>query len=173
MAETLRDRLQWQTSHGQIMDADRRYLLMRTDVLMGVFRELPPEARQQAFAALARSANQGGGASTRAYFQSLQGDVSALLNTMTAYSAELGWGVWFFSRDAQAHKIHLKVHNSPFAAGFGASDRPVCHPIAGILQTVGELALGQSALVQETCCAAQGHTHCEFHIQALPAPDSQ
>lgn len=166
MAESLRDRLQWQTGQGQIMDADRRYLMMRADVLMGLFRELPTDAaRAQALAALARSANRGGGASTRAYFQTLHGDTGALLNTMAAYSAELGWGVWSFSESSGHEALRLEVRNSPFAAGYGASDRPVCHPIAGILQTVGELALGRAVTVEETACAAQGHAHCRFEVR--------
>ena len=172
MAESLRDRLQWQTEQGQIMDADRRYVMMRADVLMGLFRELPTDAaRAQALAALARSTARGGGASTRAYFQTLRGDVGALLNTMAGYSSELGWGVWAFSAPPGQDALLLEVRNSPFAAGFGASAHPVCHPIAGILQTVGELALGRPVTVEETSCAAQGHAQCRFDVRPA-APDS-
>lgn len=165
MTQSLRERLDWQTRQGQIMDADRRYVIMRADVLMGIFRELPGPARAQALQALERAASLGGGASTRAYFQTLQGDADALLHTMAGYSAELGWGVWSFALAPARDALHLEVRNSPFAAGFGVSEHPVCHPIAGILRIVGELALGRPAQVEETACAAQGHAHCRFAVR--------
>ena len=44
----LRDRLAWDEGRGALQDGPRRYLMMRPDVLMGMLRRLPPEARAQA-----------------------------------------------------------------------------------------------------------------------------
>lgn len=160
MTESLIERMQWQTESGQILDGDRRYLLMRTDVLMGVFRNLPSPIRQQALQALQMSVRDQGGKSAKAYFASLGNDAQRLMQTMVDFSAQLGWGVWTMSR--HDHGLSVHVSNSPFAHGFGPFEQPVCYPIVGMLETVGELILGVAVRVRETRCAAQGHAHCNF-----------
>ena len=37
-----RERLAFDVARGELKDADRRYLLVRDDTLMAIFRELPP-----------------------------------------------------------------------------------------------------------------------------------
>jgi len=169
MSGKLLDRMQWQTEAGQIMDADRRYVMLRADVLMGVFRRLGAKAGQEALSAFAESVRESGGKSAKAYFEQLGGDTEKLLGTMCSYSAELGWGSWQFTRDEKG--LRLQVHNSPFAAGFGPSETPVCHAIAGMLGTVGELVLQGGVTVEETQCAAQhACAHCSFRILPGPQP---
>lgn len=165
MAQTLREKLHWQTASGQIMDADRRYLMLRADVLMGIFRRLGPQARSEALAAFGESVRESGGRSAQAYFESLGNDAQRFLQIMENYSAELGWGKWSFERRGDG-QWDLVVHNSPFAAGFGASDKPVCSAIAGMLAAVGELIVQAPASVEETECAAQGCGHCTFRLRA-------
>lgn len=164
MTQTLRERLQWNIDSGQITDADRRYIMLRTDVLMGVFRRLAPEAQEAALAAFGQAVRESGGQSAKAYFQSLDNDTARLLSTMEDYSAELGWGKWSFSPEGD-NQWQLSVSNSPFAAGFGASEKPVCSAIVGMLITIGELITQQAVSVDETACAAQGCSHCCFHIR--------
>lgn len=161
---TLREKMQWQTELGQIKDADRRYIMLRTDVLMGVFSRLAPEARAAALNAFGTAVRESGGQSARAYFQALGGDARELLRTMADYSAELGWGKWSFGTEDEA-QLRLTVRNSPFAAGFGSSATPVCHAIAGMLGTVGRLVLQGAVSVEETECAAQGCACCTFLVR--------
>ena len=59
----------------------------------------------------------------------------------------------------------LTVRNSPFAAGYGASDVPVCHPIRGMLTAVGEMVLDRPVTVVETACAAMGAPECRFEVR--------
>lgn len=160
MTDSLRQRMQWQTELGQILDGDRRYLMMRSDVLMGAFRGLPAPYQLEALQALQQSVRIHGGKSAKAYFASLNNDADRLLDTMARYSAQLGWGVWTLQKQTGA--LAVQVDNSPFAAGFGHCTHPVCHPIVGMLETVGELVLGDAVQVRETQCAAQGHPHCLF-----------
>lgn len=167
MADKLLDRMAWDTTSGKILDSGRRYVMLRTDVLMGIFRALPDAQRHQALQAFADSVEQSGGQSARAYFQSLNYDARQLLDTMQAYSAELGWGKWTFIA-GESNTLELTVKNSPFAEGFGASPCPVCHPITGMLKTVGMLVADGPVHVEETHCAAQGLSdQCKFHIRPL------
>ncbi|NLZ10557.1 MAG: hypothetical protein GX086_04375 [Alcaligenaceae bacterium] len=168
MSQSLRNRMTWDTDNGQILDDTRRYVIIRNDVLMGIFSRLDASSAAQALAAFENSVMQSGGQSARAYFNALGNDVNKLLDTMVAFSAELGWGVWSFSRTAAA--LELTVRNSPFAAGHPKpSAGPVCHPIVGMLRTVGELVFDNRVEVRETqCCCHEVHGDvCRFSIAAV------
>lgn len=160
----LRERLKWDTASGQILDADRRYLMMRADVLMGLFTALPAADRQRAFESLRASVRDQGGASARAYRACGAGDTDAFLQVMAESAADLGWGVWRFE-GSPARALTLTVHNSPFASAAGSSEAPVCHAIAGMLEAVTALVLGKAAGVHETQCACMGAPHCVFQAQ--------
>jgi len=143
------------------MSDDIRYLRLRADTLMGMFRQLPAPARAQAFAALARSSAEHGGDSARRYLESGSGDTAALLGTIEKTAREFGWGVWRFgARDAA--RLTLEVTDSPFAAGYGAADTEVCAPITGMLQAVASLALGGVCEAREIACCARGAASCRF-----------
>jgi len=142
--------------HGEI-----RYLRLRADTLMGMFRHLPAPARAQALAALVRSAAEHGGDSARRYLDSGSGDTAALLGTLEKTAGELGWGSWRFGERGAARLV-LEVTDSPFAAGYGAADTAVCAPITGMLQAVASLALGGACKAREIECCARGAASCRF-----------
>lgn len=165
-ADALIERMKWVAARGAIMDEDRRYLMLRADVLMGLFREMPAALRAPALQAFAASVRKHGGGSAKAYFEATGHRPLALVETIARYSPELGWGRWHVeARGSDA--IEVTVENSPFAEGFGPSPDPVCHAIVGMLQAVGALAFGRPASVVETCCAAQeGVDRCTFRVEA-------
>jgi predicted hydrocarbon binding protein len=150
-------------ARGEWRDGDARYLVIRNDSLMGLFRRLEEPARGAALRAFAESLAEHGGRSAAGYRAE---DEEGFLGRVTAMAARLGWGRWVFSRDAGA--LRLVVENSPFADGFGSSAVPVCAPIAGMLQAVASLALGAPAAVEETRCAATGAADCAFRASANP-----
>ncbi|MDE2150976.1 MAG: 4-vinyl reductase [Betaproteobacteria bacterium] len=175
-APSLADRLRHDLEQGQILDQDRRYLMLRADVLMGLFAELEPAARAPALRALGRSVRRHGAGSVQAYARLLAehhgaSEVSAapawaatapspaaqaLPGDMARAAAALGWGVWEFEPDGQG--LRLTVRNSPFAAaarGLGLHGEPVCQAIAGMAAALGQALWSVPADVNE-CCAAQG-----------------
>ena len=169
----LRERLLFDSEAGAVRDGPRRYLLMRPDVLMGLFARLDASVRTTALEAFAESAEQQGGDSLRAYFASLGGERDAFLESTAAAAADLGWGRWQFSREADA--LRLVVAGSPFAQGWpGAQREPVCAPIRGLLAAAATLVLGAEAKdhgpagvrAEEWACAAAGHRRCEFVARA-------
>ena len=163
----LHERLVFDTARGEVRDADRRYLLMRTDVLMGLFDTLPQAARAEALHALGRSVAQHGAGSVRAYAQSI--GPAELCATVEDAAASLGWGRWRLDIGSatDAPTLALAVDNSPFAAAAGRSDEPVCHAIAGMLEALAAALWHTPAAARELQCAAvTGVGACRFAAHA-------
>ncbi len=145
-----------------------RYLRLRADTLMGMFKLLPEPARLQALEALARSTFEHGGDSARRYFEA-ERDVAALLERIEKTAGELGWGKWHFvQRDAM--RLALEVEDSPFAAAYGAADIEVCAPITGMLEAVATLVFDAPCETREVSCGARGATTCRFEAIARSTP---
>ena len=158
-------RLVFDADNGAILDQTRRYMLLRPDALMGIFRKLPEPAKRQALEALKASIFEQGSDSAKAYRAMGSGSAAELLETIAATAPQLGWGRWQFSAGDGA--ITLNVENSPFAAGHGASPYPVCHAIAGMLEAVSGMVLGKRTSAQELECAAMGAPCCRFEARPL------
>lgn len=160
-----RDRLEWDAENGAIHDRDIPYLMIRPDSLMGIFEFLPETERAAAFEAFARSIAHYGKGSAESYQALGAEQADALMATIAETAPQLGWGIWTLRRSADG--LSLSVRNSPFAAGYGESDVPVCAPIRGMLEAVGGLVLGQAVSVRETGCVSQGADICRF--ETVPA----
>lgn len=155
---------------GCISDGAIRYVMIRPDVLMGVGTALGDTA---AFVgALERSAFANARRSFEAYRERGLLDSGNFLSVASDFAGRLGWGVWSVPIDASPDRpIEMDVRASPFAAGQGASDVPVCGTITGVLRALYAVALQREVAVIETHCAAQGHPRCRFTITpGAPAP---
>ncbi len=178
MAAALHERLVFDVAHGAVRDADRRYVLLRADVLMGVFGQLEGEAREDALAAFARSVAEHGAGSVRAYRDAVGAD--ALPQAMEGAAASLGWGRWRIDA-ARVHdaspSLALEVENSPFAAAAPRGTTRACPAIAGMLEALAAALWPEAADARETRCAAEGASRCSFVAvprrarAASPAPE--
>jgi predicted hydrocarbon binding protein len=144
-------------ARGEITEGDARYLLVRHDSLMGLFRRLSEADRIAALQAFSDSLAEHGGRSASRYAAA---DGERFLDKVASKAGELGWGTWSLKRTADG--LELAVENSPFAQGYGESVTPVCAPIAGMLRAVAGLVLGVPVEAREGRCAAQGAARCEF-----------
>ena len=160
------DRVVRDAARGEWRDGEARYLLLRHDSLMGLFRRLPAPARASALAAFAVAVADAGGRSAARYRQTTPDNAAALLDVFATTAADLGWGAWSFASPGDA-ELRLAVANSPFAAGFGPSAAPVCAAIAGMLGSIAAIVLGRPAAAEETCCAATGADTCRFVARAV------
>ncbi|WP_054309358.1 4-vinyl reductase [Mesorhizobium sp. 1M-11] len=166
MKAPFRERLDFDSGSGQVLDESRRYMLMRPEALMGLFRRLDDETRLKALDALAASVIEMGGDSARAYKAHGGGNADALLSTVAGTAPDLGWGAWSFARVSSG--IELTVRNSPFAAGYGSASQPVCHAIAGMVTAVSRMVLDSDDIVaRETECAACGAPACRFEARQI------
>lgn len=163
-APTLRERLV--PVDGALQDGDIRYLLIRADSLMQLFRKLEPGTRAQAFQAFATSLEENGRKSIETRMRRNNLDSERLYDDLARNSgSQLGWGVWSFTR-THRERFAVDVANSPFAAGYGPSDEPVCFAIRGMLSAMGELVMGKAVAVTETKCAAVSGGSCRFEVEA-------
>src|SRR5277367_1984319 len=154
------NRLAFDADAGTLRDGEIRYLMIRDDTLMGLFKNLPEPARAAAFQALADATFEFGSRSAAKYRASGAAG-AALLDVIVETAPQLGWGVWSFTERA-ADRLTLEVRNSPFVSGHGASQVPVCAPIVGMLRAVSGMVLDGPTLVEEAACAAQGGAVCRF-----------
>ncbi len=125
MAKSFRERLTLDPDAGAWFDQTRRYMLLRPEALMGIFRRLPEAERAMALSALQDSVFEQGSDSARAY-RAMGGTGEALLGVIQDSAPELGWGRWRFTREGEV--LRLEVRNSPFAQGFGPSPRRSAPP---------------------------------------------
>jgi hypothetical protein len=157
----LHRRLRFDLARGQVLDDTRRYVLMRADVLMGLFDGLPARMRADALRALAGSVARHGADSVRAYAARPGTTPEMLLETMSDSAASLGWGAWRFERvpggagDEAGESLRLHVRNSPFAAQAGFDDMAACGAIAGMLEALGGALWSRPCRAVELHCAAR------------------
>ena len=158
-----RERLVW--DGGEIRDGEIRYLMIRPDGLMGMFARLSAGAREEALEAVCASIAEHGAKSAGAYRAMGADDASALLDVIVRTAPQLGWGEWSFA-EAGPDRLALRVDNSPFAAGSGGADGPVCAPIRGMLTALAGMIFDCPVRVFETDCAACGASSCLFAAEA-------
>jgi predicted hydrocarbon binding protein len=167
MAAALHDRLVFDTARGAVLDGDRRYVLVRADVLMGLFANLEGAARDAALEALGRSVHEHGAGSVRAYREAA--GVEVLPAMMEEAAASLGWGRWRFDtahlHDRAAPALALTVDDSPFAAAAPGGTLRACHAIAGMLEALGDALWSRPAAARETECVASGAAACRFVVE--------
>ena len=170
----LNERLVFDTARGAVLDDDRRYVLLRADVLMGVFARLDGDARDAAFDAFRRSVAENGADSIRAYRAAV--GAQALPAMVESAAASLGWGRWRFDRvpdTGDAAALALTVENSPFAAAAPPGTPRACHAIAGMLEALAGALWNRPAAARETqCAAAAGAAACRFVVAPRDSAES-
>ena len=155
---------------GALFLGKHRYMLIRPDAFMGLFARLPVDERIAAFGAIAASVRENGAKSAASYAGMGMKQAEKLTRTIMETAPQLGWGQWELSYDVKG--LDLRVHNSPFVAGFGLSDHPVCAPICGMLEAVYTQLFDRYGTAIETKCASQigaGQTAsvaCQFRVDA-------
>ena len=155
---------------GALFLGAHRYMLIRPDALMGLFVRLRSDERITAFSAIAASVRENGAKSAASYAGMGMEQAEKLTQTIMETAPQLGWGQWELSYDING--LELSVHNSPFVAGFGLSDNPVCAPICGMLEAVCTQIFGKSGTAVETRCASQSSdgqraaVACQFRVDA-------
>ncbi len=138
------------TTRGEITDGDTRYVMFRTDVVAATVNQLSEEARVEVLKSFAKAVETHGGKSLARYFDMVDRNEQALLDTVTATAPQLGWGVWHFSREENS--LRLDVKNSPYVAFEPPENGKCCAPILGMFTALAKMILGE-ATAEETRCS--------------------
>ena len=155
---------------GGLLLGPHRYMLIRPDALMGLFARLPLAERDAAFEAFAASVRENGAKSAASYAGMGLAEAERLIRTIMDTAPQLGWGKWSLTYDEKG--LDLSLHNSPFVAGFGPSEHPVCAPVCGMLEAICTQIFGKSGSAVETACASQAvqgqskKYQCQFRVNA-------
>ena len=155
---------------GALFLGTHRYMLIRPDAFMGLFARLPFHERIAAFGAIAASVRENGAKSAASYAGTGMEQAEKLTQTIMETAPQLGWGQWELNYNTKG--LDLSVRNSPFVAGFGLSDHPVCAPICGMLEAVYTQLFGRYGRAIETRCASQigegqpAAVACQFRVDA-------
>lgn len=168
LSRPLRDRLSRNGS--AIHDGAIRYMMLRPDVLMGMFDRLPADMRITALDALCHSVAENGGKSVRAYLAAAPDNLDQLLQVMVETAADLGWGKWVLTGNAETG-FDVTADDSPFAAADHPQPAPQCAAITGILTATARAIWPAGAFVEETRCAAQDRAGCQCHFRLRPLRD--
>ena len=88
-------------------------------------------------------------------------ETEGLLEKVVKKADSFGWGIWEFDLDAK--RLVLNVRNSPFAEGYGKSEKAVCAPIKGMFSAISRQIFGNHVKVGEMeCGAVTGYDYCKF-----------
>ena len=136
---------------GRLTVHGARYVLVRPETLAALHRAIERAAGDTAGECLAAGGRAGGGTAVA----SLRGDDEARVRALLETAAAIGWGEFRLER-LTADALAVTVRNSPFAEGYGRAERPVCHLIRGVLDSLAAAVLARTAPVVETRCAAAG-----------------
>ncbi|MFC3141136.1 V4R domain-containing protein [Psychromarinibacter halotolerans] len=161
---SFRDRVAYDAEAGTYHDGTMRYMFIKPEALMGIALAMPAAQRPAVIDAMAESVRVAGGKSAATYQSAGADEAEKLLAVIRETSGQLGWGKWDIVLESD--KLTVTVEGSPFAAGFGASDFPVCGPIRGMLTAVSSMIFGGPVRVTETACASMGAERCVF--EAVP-----
>ena len=144
-----------------------RYMMIRPDALMGLFHRLGPQDRDVGLQALADSVFEHGGKSAASYAGRGRGAALQLIARIEDTAPQIGWGQWQIT--LREDGLDLEVENTPFVAGYGTADHPVCAPIRGMLAAITKQIFNSDVVVTELRCAAvAGSGPCHFTARLGP-----
>jgi uncharacterized protein len=105
----------------------------------------------------------GGRLSTEKYMELFGHSKEEAARYMCDMGGQIGWGRFILEEfDLSSEKISIRVVNSPFAAYYGESEKPVCHFIRGIVAGIAFGVFGRFTEVVETHCLSKKDAFCRF-----------
>ena len=159
---------------GILRQSGQACIIVRPDVIVNIQRQLEQTIGSSAKGLMYLSGERSAGAGLNP-FATVRSAFKGGFNVERARriigaSALLGWGhaeITLF--DSEAGRFVVMVKNSPLAAAYGPSKKPVCHFLAGWIAGLTQIPLGRELLCEETACASQGRERCEFDLRSVPS----
>jgi uncharacterized protein len=140
-----------------------RYMIIRPETICTLQRLVEERFGDAATDIFFTSGLTGGRLSTVKYMQSFGHSKEEAVRYMCDMGGQIGWGKFILEEfNDSSGKICIRVVNSPFAAYYGESEKPVCHFIRGIVAGIAFGVFGRSKEVVETHCLSKKDAFCRF-----------
>lgn len=144
-----------------------RYMIIRPETLMGIQKAAEKALGHKADGIFYSAGFTGGYLSSKKYRDVFGLKPAGVARFMARMGGQIGWGKLSIEKlDLANRSLTATAQNSPFAAAYGRSRRPVCHILRGIFGGLGEVIFGTPVKVIETQCAAKGDKLCRFEASA-------
>jgi predicted hydrocarbon binding protein len=140
-----------------------RYMIIRPETICTLQKSVEEKLGAASADIFFKSGLTGGKMSTVKYMQSFSLSKEDAVRYMCDMGGQIGWGKFILEEfDVPAEKISIRVLNSPFAAYYGGSEKPVCHFIRGVVAGIALGVFERPAEVAETLCFAKKDAFCRF-----------
>ena len=165
MENSILERLEFET--GRLMFKEVRYMFIRPEVIATLHKQLEAELGPEKCADIMMAAgNVCGAKSSQRYKEVFGYSEQEIVEFMCRMGGEIGWGIFSLAHlDVDRGEMVIEVKDSPFAAGYGASETGVCHLIRGVMGGMGAGIFGGEVASLETACTAKGDACCRFEVK--------
>ena len=125
------------------------------------------DARREVLHSFAVAVEKHGGKSLARYFDMVDHNQQALLDTVASTAPQLGWGVWQFFLDENS--LRLEVTNSPYVTFEASGSGDIsCAPILGMFTALAKMIF-RAPTSQESICSKELNGTCVFLAQETGA----
>lgn len=159
--------LRFDGEQGAITYRGVRYMLIRPETVMGVFRAMEEEFPGGAGEFFFKGGFTGGRLSAQRFRDEFGLVGVQVVEFMMEMGTKIGWGRFQLEKyDGEGMLIEVRVVGSPYAEAHGPSERPVCHLIRGVVAGVTQGIFGVPVTCREVACFATGAEACLFRASA-------
>jgi predicted hydrocarbon binding protein len=144
-----------------------RYMIIRPETICTLQRLVEEKLGAASADIFFESGLTGGKMSTTKYMETFGLSKEDAVSYMCAMGGQIGWGKFILEEfDVSSERISIRVLNSPFAVYYGASEKPVCHFIRGIVAGMAFGVFQHFSQVEETLCSAKKDAFCRFETMS-------
>ena len=164
--EIIRD-LQHDADSGAIFFKNVRYLIIRPETVMGMFKSLGDSVGwDKAGDIFYNGGYEGGKASSLKFREVFNLSAREAADYICGMGNKIGWGNFILDEfDEENKRLMITVKSSPFAEQMPASGRAVCHFLRGVIGGLGSASFDSENQAEEISCTSRGDDICRFRFQ--------
>ena len=151
-------------NQGAIFYKGVRYLLIRPETIMGMFKSLAESiGLEKAGEIFYEGGYEGGKASGIKFRQVFNLSAKEAAEYICQMGNKIGWGNFTLDEfDEKNKSLTITVKSSPFAEQMPGSGEAVCHFLRGVIGGLGSASFDSEAQAEEISCTSKGDEVCRF-----------
>ena len=164
--EIIRD-LQHDENQGAIFYKGVRYLIIRPETVMGMFKSLAEFVGwEKAGEIFYNGGFEGGKASSMKFRQVFNLSAREAAEYICQMGNKIGWGNFKLDEfDEEKKNLTITVKSSPFSEQMPGSGKAVCHFLRGVMGGLGSASFDSDKQAEEFLCVSKGDDVCRFKYQ--------